>query len=467
MGILSTIKKDVDLVKPIDTIPDQNDPALTAYDTKMEAALAEEQKHTSQASKELENLKTDTMASIDSDQAKQEELVQSGLELQEQKLNNEIDKADKSMQAEKADAYADYQKEIDPYGVNAEYRASQGLNRSGYSESAKVSAFTAYQHRVATARAAFEQAKTEYNIAMEEAKQNANVELANISAKSLQQKLTAAMQFFTMNDSIYNNSLANRINIENHYNTQKNNEWERINKKLAAEEEARRLNLEYRDNKVTRDLQNQLLQREIDAYDQQSNLFIENDGTSSSNEETLPAGNANAVNTFDEYSDDPDLPVNMQDLIDLGLDDESESYIYSLVYNGDIISYEEDGKRRYCLPNTEEGRKVVEKRWKEVRTLQALYEFVRMYGYPYYTTDENGKEILIIDKKATGNDFIQFNNTSPAAAPAAAPANVGNVSKEEYSRILNTPVEERTDLEKRKLKQYLDKAEKETTKKHR
>lgn len=379
MGILSTIKKDVELVKPIDTIPDQNDPALTAYDTQMEAALAEEQKHASQASKELENLKNDTMASIDSDQEKQEELVQSGLELQEQKLNNEIAKSEKSMRAEKADAYADYQKEIDPYGINAEYRASQGLNRSGYSESAKVAAFTAYQHRVATARAAFEQAKTEYNIAMEEAKQNANVELANISAKSLQQKLTATMQFFTMNDSIYNNSLANRISIQNHYNTQKNNEWEKINKKLAAEEEARRWNQEYRDNKVTRDLQNQLLQKEIDAYDQQSGVVIEKDDTPPSDEETLPAGvksinedgsvtleddlwkNPDKIWSYDGDASNPDMPIDTSSLKNTKFAHLTPSQLYALTKQDPplLLEYELNGVRRFCEPDSEEGKKLL------------------------------------------------------------------------------------------------------------
>jgi hypothetical protein len=368
MSILST-KKDEELVTPINTIPDPNDPALTTYDTQMSAALAEEQKHNSQVSKELENLKNDTMASIDSNQAKQEELVQSGLELQEQKLNNEIAKAEKSMRAEKADAYADYQKEIDPYGVNAEHRASQGLNRSGYSESAKVAAFTAHQNRVATARAAFEQAKTEYNIAMEEAKQSANVELANIYANSLQQKLTAAMQFFSMNDSIFNNSLANRISIENHYSTLKDNEWEKLYKKLAAEEEARRWNLNFIEEQKTNDILREGYQKENAKLDLETEILQkekEQLGSASIQQNTNQTGNG-VVYSFDEYTDNPNLTVNTDDLVNMGLGDVDVETLQAYLDSGSILMYEENGVRRFCSPDSDIGKKVLTKRLEELK----------------------------------------------------------------------------------------------------
>lgn len=86
---------------------------------------------------------------------------------------------------EQSAAHADYQKQFNPYGVEAEQLAAGGLTGSGYSESAKVSMYNTYQSRVATAKESCDQAVREYNIAIKDAKRLNSATLAEIAYNSL------------------------------------------------------------------------------------------------------------------------------------------------------------------------------------------------------------------------------------------------------------------------------------------
>ena len=77
---------------------------------------------------------------------------------------------------EQTAAYTDYQKQINPYGANAEVMAENGLTNSGYSESSKVRMYNEYQRRVATNKSTLDAAIASFDTAIAEAKlQNSSV----------------------------------------------------------------------------------------------------------------------------------------------------------------------------------------------------------------------------------------------------------------------------------------------------
>lgn len=95
---------------------------------------------------------------------------------------------------EQSAAYTDYQKQVDPYGVESEKLADGGMTGSGYSESAKVSMYNTYQNRVAVAKASCDQAVREYDLAIAEAKRLNSAALAEIAYDSFVQRMELAMK---------------------------------------------------------------------------------------------------------------------------------------------------------------------------------------------------------------------------------------------------------------------------------
>lgn len=73
-------------------------------------------------------------------------------------------------------AYQDYQKLINPYGIQAENIFSSGLGNSGYSETSKLNAYNTYQNRYATARESTDRLMEDFNNQMTEAQLEGNRE---------------------------------------------------------------------------------------------------------------------------------------------------------------------------------------------------------------------------------------------------------------------------------------------------
>ena len=136
-----------------------------------------------------------------------------------QKLENEKKKAEQGYQDAQSQAYTDYQKQIDPYGVNAERMAQNGLRGSGFQESSLVRMYSAYQNRVATARASFLEAVDGYNQQIADAELNADIKKAELANEYLKTKLELAVNYATNKASHYNSMVTASGNITSRYDT--------------------------------------------------------------------------------------------------------------------------------------------------------------------------------------------------------------------------------------------------------
>lgn len=137
-------------------------------------------------------------------------------QIEQQKAQSE-----KDYNKEQKGAYADYKKQTDEYGANAEAMASSGMGGTGYSESSKVSMYNQYQTRVAVAREAYNKAVLEYDNAIKDAQLQNNSALAEIAYTTLQQKLTLALAGFQTKNSLILEKLKQGLAIDEMYYNRK------------------------------------------------------------------------------------------------------------------------------------------------------------------------------------------------------------------------------------------------------
>lgn len=144
---------------------------------------------------------SDYQAEVDKQQQQLEDYKAEQTRLQQEQTDFAIDKieqqqeqAEKDYTKEQQAAYGDYKKQTDPYGANAEQMAAMGLSQSGYSESSNVAMYTAYQNRMAAARASIEQIKLTFENAIQEAKLTNDINLAKIAQETLEKSLALSME---------------------------------------------------------------------------------------------------------------------------------------------------------------------------------------------------------------------------------------------------------------------------------
>lgn len=134
-------------------------------------------------------------------------------------LQQQKEQTQKDYQKEQSAAYVDFKKQTDPHGVNAEQIAAGGMWGSGYSESAQTAMYNEYQNRVATAKAALDQAVVNYNTAMAQAQaQNSSV-LAEIAYNAFVQETELAMQAFASRNALLEAQTNARAQVESNYMT--------------------------------------------------------------------------------------------------------------------------------------------------------------------------------------------------------------------------------------------------------
>lgn len=155
--------------------------------------------------------------------------------LQEQNKEKAEQEFQKEAQASK-NAYYDF---INPYGVQAEIQAKNGLNNSGYSETVKSQAWTTQQNRTAQARANLNNAKLQFDNAIKEAYLNNDTQKAQLALKILEQQQQEALRSFNYRSDIGQQRLTNNQNLDTDYNNRYNTLYSQIQDEKAQQEAIR------------------------------------------------------------------------------------------------------------------------------------------------------------------------------------------------------------------------------------
>lgn len=212
-------------------ILEEKDPQLKALEAEEKAAVAE-----------VENAYNGMIDSSDAkyqamiDATKANEATQTELQnkLTDQDItenNQKKDQAQKDYLKEQSAAYADWQKQSNQYGVNAEAMASQGMTNTGYSESSKVAMYTAYQNRVATARESYNKAVLNYDNAITNARLQNSVAIAELAAKSLETQLQLALQGFRDKNSLIQGKITAKTTVQNNFYSRYRDTLDRMQRK--------------------------------------------------------------------------------------------------------------------------------------------------------------------------------------------------------------------------------------------
>lgn len=161
-----------------------------------------------------------------------------------EKIEQQKEQQKKDYIKEQSGAYVDWQKQSDPYGVNAEKMADQGLQKSGYSESSLVSMYNTYQNRVAIAREAYVLAVQNYDNMIKEAQLQNNSILAEIAHNALKEQLELGLQGFQYKNTLIIEKANKKQEIDNTYYGRYQDVIAQINQENALAEQVRQHNEE-------------------------------------------------------------------------------------------------------------------------------------------------------------------------------------------------------------------------------
>lgn len=174
----------------------------------------------------------------------QKKLQQEQTDFAIEQVEQQKEQAKKDYTKEQAGAYVDWKKQSNAYGVNAERLAAQGMTKSGYSESAQVSMYNAYQNRVATAKESYDRAALNYDNAVKEARlQNSSI-LAEIAFNALQSQLQLGLQGFEYKNSLILAKADKKTELDNMYYQRSQNVLNQINSELALAEQKRQFDVQ-------------------------------------------------------------------------------------------------------------------------------------------------------------------------------------------------------------------------------
>lgn len=172
----------------------------------------------------------------------QNETLDKQLAFQQEQIEKQKQEAQQIKETEAKKAKNDYTSFVNPYGYQAEQFASQGLANSGVSETAKLGGWNTYQNRLATANKTMQDAFTEYDNAINEARLNNDVQKAQNALTKLQMQLEYAQNYYSNKSTISQNQLSNNQALDSDYYNRYQTEYNNIQAEKEREEAIRQFN---------------------------------------------------------------------------------------------------------------------------------------------------------------------------------------------------------------------------------
>ena len=216
--------------------------------------------------------------------------------------NQNKEKAEREYQKEaqaSKNAYYDF---INPYGVQAEIQAKNGLNQSGYSETVKSQAWTTQQNRTAQARAKMQDAKLQFDNAIKEAYLNNDTLKAELALKILEQQQQEALRSFTYVSDTQQNRLANNQGLDTDYNNRYNTLYSQIQEEKARQEAIRQWEEEMKFKQEQARIAQEQWEREYALSQQAANAKYYSGGSSGSSSSSRSSSGGSSGTVLDDYT---------------------------------------------------------------------------------------------------------------------------------------------------------------------
>jgi len=180
---------------------------------------------------------------LDAVTQQQKQLQQEQTDFAVDQVKQQQEQAKKDYVKEQSGAYADWQKESNRYGANAERLAEAGMTGTGYSESARVQLYNTYQNRVASAKASYDKIVMNYENAITEARLQNSAALAQIALEAMQTQLELTLQGFQQHNALLQTLSDRKQALNSEYYNRYLNVQDQLNAENALAEEIRQFNV--------------------------------------------------------------------------------------------------------------------------------------------------------------------------------------------------------------------------------
>ena len=215
------------------------DERLSKIEEQRQAALNQSNNAYGEMLQNNQNLYNQQNSFLNQYESTQNDMLDRQLAFQESLINQQKDKARQNMEAEQKRARNDYTSYINPYGVQAESFASNGLLNSGVSETAKLGGYNTYQNRLASANKVMQDAFTQYDNDMNEARLNNDVQKAQNALEKLKMQLEYSENYYNNKNTLTQNQLQYNQTLDSEYFNRYNAEYNNIQEEKAREEAIR------------------------------------------------------------------------------------------------------------------------------------------------------------------------------------------------------------------------------------
>lgn len=150
---------------------------------------------------DIDRLVEQQRAGYDEAMRQQNDIVNQQTQMQVDSLARQKEQIDKEATAQNKALYQDYKKNINPFGVQAENLASQGLANSGYAETTLSRMYNTYQNNITSTLNNARDLKADVDFQINQARQTGNITLAQNALELYKQK----MQLLTEEYDLRNN----------------------------------------------------------------------------------------------------------------------------------------------------------------------------------------------------------------------------------------------------------------------
>lgn len=193
----------------------------------------------------------------------QNEALDKQLEVYNKRIEEQKKQAQANYETESRKAENDYIAYNNPYGYQAETMASKGQLGSGISQTAQLGSYNAYQNRLSTANKTMQDAFTQYDLDMNEAIVNNDVQKAQNALAKLEMILGYTQNFYDTKNTINQNQLSNNQNLNSEYYGRYMDMINQINNEKEREEAIRQFEAQLAYQKE-KDAQNLAYQQQRD-----------------------------------------------------------------------------------------------------------------------------------------------------------------------------------------------------------
>lgn len=228
----------------------------------------------------------------------QNEALDKQLAFNEQKINQQKEIAKQNMETEQKKAKNDFVSYTNPYGLQAEQFASQGLLNSGVSETAKLGGFNSYQNRLASANKAMQDAFVQYDNDMNQARLNNDVQKAQNALAKLEMQLKYSESFYNNKSTLTQNQLSNNQQLDSDYYNRYQTTYNNIQAEKQRDEAIRQWELEMQEKQ--RQYNENLAFQKAESQRQQANWEKEYALSKSASTRRSSGGSSRSSSSLDD-----------------------------------------------------------------------------------------------------------------------------------------------------------------------